>query len=91
MPENENILKLIFHSITLRNLNHMLTIKSTAITRILTRILNYKNIFKAIGKTKTYLYPNHHSRKVRSIAILPGNKLLSTTFLGINNTYYMGY
>jgi WD40 repeat protein len=77
---NENILKLIFDSITLRCLQHMLaTIKSKAITRILTRILNYKIIFKTIGKTKTYLYPNHN-HKVMSISMLPDNKVLSTSW-----------
>jgi WD40 repeat protein len=80
MLENENILKLIFGSITFRSLKHMLpAIKSTAITRILTRILNYKNIFKTIGKTKSYLYPNH-DHKVMSISILPDNKVLSTSW-----------
>jgi hypothetical protein len=92
MLENENILKLIFDSITLRNLKHMLvTIESKAITRIITRILNYKNIFKTIGKTKTCLYPNHYCRRAMSIAILPDNKVRTLYILGINNTYYMGY
>jgi WD40 repeat protein len=77
----ENILKLIFDSINLRDLKHMLaTIKSKVMSRILTRILNYKNIFKTIGKTKTYLYPSRYPGKVLSIAILPDNKVFSTSW-----------
>jgi hypothetical protein len=54
--KNENILKLIFSTMSLQNLIRILNIMGNAkLNRIIMRILSFKNLFTTIGKSRAFL------------------------------------
>jgi WD40 repeat protein len=77
--ENQNILTLVFHSISLFTIKQLSNkINNRTINTIITRNLNYKNIFKSLGKTKSIL--GEHKQEICSLALLPNGNLLSISW-----------
>jgi WD40 repeat protein len=77
--ENQNILTLVFRSISLFILKQLSKkINNKTINTILIRSLSYKNIFKSLGKTKSIL--GEHKQEICSLALLPNGNLLSISW-----------
>jgi WD40 repeat protein len=76
---NENIIRLIFESLTLfkssRQFSNMS--KNKTLTQILLKTITYKNIYKSMGRSKTVI--KAHNDLIRFLALLPNNNILTVS------------
>jgi WD40 repeat protein len=75
---NENILTLVFNSLRLEYNQLLKKLNNAAVSKAILRVLNYKSIFKSIGKNKTIL--KAHNSMIYSLSLLPNDHIVSASW-----------
>jgi WD40 repeat protein len=78
---NENIIKLIFTSLSLFSIKQLLDVThNQTITICILKTLNYDKIFRSIGRCKKVI--EGHEASISSLQLLPNNTLASASWSG---------